>query len=375
MKKVLKRAVAALMFVGAFLFVGGAKVNAGYEKMDVETWKNNTTIGATSASYTIENDKYYIIKDKVDGEVKEENQVFTLKAVDNKKHMKQTTVFFLDWFNQGVYEELRADVTVVKCKEYISANDTTCKTWLSYEYSSDANATMEALTNGLTVNLASEFAETQLTEVNGVKLSDLNSIHGTTKTYFVIVRYQGKTSSLYTDPDLFKVVLSSQLTAMKVTNTLVDGVAKVKITSGSPISYVKYFSQSAEVVGEYNFEELYDNSAEDSKVALLNTVAENPRFENGLFIEEFEVELEAGKNYYMQVQDKAGNVGKAHLNVNSEVDGKPDSQAGVSGQPADSNAAHTKVGRIILIVLIVVLVISLALVIIQKIVDYRKKLY
>lgn len=352
MKKLVKSCLLAFAFTFAFVFLGAATVSA--EAL------NNTKISEYSAAYSVEGSKYYAVNGSA------EEKTIKLNNISNGKTVSK-------WYTFGVpmFKNYTALVSVVKCAEYDAAGGL-CKTWGVYSYSNDEVATMDNLKKGLVLNFKAENLKESkgTTVVNGAKLSELNSAYGVDKTYFVVVQYELQGGSTY-DPDIFKVVFTDELAKININAANSNGTAKVTVTSGTPIAVVKYFNVSDKIEGEYDFAEKYEAAAE--KLETLSKAEENPNMVDGVFTYEVEVTLAEGKHYYLQATDSAGNVARIYINDNQQDNNVGDTDPLPPG--GGENIGNTNVGKIILISLLVVLVLSVVLVIVQRIVDYRKKLY
>lgn len=353
MKKLVKSCLLAFAFTFAFVFLGAVTVSA--EAL------NNTKISEYNATYSVEGSTYYAVNGSA------EEKTIKLNNISNGKSVSK-------WYTLGVpmFKNYTALVSVVKCADYDAAGGM-CKTWGVYSYSNDEVATMDSLKNGLTLKFKAENLKESkgTTIVNGAKLSELSSAYGVDKTYFVVVQYELQGGSTY-DPDIFKVVFTDDLAKININAANSNGTSKVTITSGTPIALVKYFNASEAIEGEYDFAEKYEAAAE--KLEVLSKAEANPNMANGVFTYEVEITLAEGKHYYLQAADSAGNVARIYINDNQQDnDNEGDTNALPPG--GGENVGNTNVGKIILISLLVVLVLSVVLVIVQRIVDYRKKLY
>lgn len=349
MKKLLKNSILMCVFALAFILCGVSVKAAGL---------NNTTIEGVSATYKIDEVAHYAIN----GNAQEHGVV--LKAKEKGRY---------EWtFIIKTFKVYTAQVSVAKCDDY-DAGQKYCKTWSVYNYSTDENKTMDALKqDGLVLTFKDElFTPAKgITEINGAKLGTLTTEHKVEDTYFVIVQYRLQTGTLY-EPDVFRVVFSNDLEGLNVSASDLGNQTKVTATSGTPIEAIKYFYTSAQLSEGYDFASEYTKAGNGvTEQVNLNAA---PSSNDGIFSESVSLEDGQNKYYYVEVTDALGNKMTYDVTKGTTTQNQPSTQP--SQNPSDANVANTNVGKIILMSLIVILVISLVLVIIQRIVDYKRKLY
>ena len=356
MRRFMRNSVFAFVFALAFLFVG---VNVSAKE---EPAFNNTSVISSAATFNVNEQKFYLI----DGNAQDAK--ITLKASKLGEMGRYGLTYQMLYYN--------AKVTVFRCSDY-NAEGKVCNTWQIFRYGSDDNDVMDELKGkGLTVTFKnSNFTPVKSAgKINGFDLSNTGSEYDMLKTYFVSVQYKLQNGKTYS-PDVLRVVLAEELDGVKISSVQdgSTGRTTVTITSGSPISSVKHFYTSAKLEAGYNFTTEYSSNANATQ--LVEAAQENPKYENGKFTYSFELTIEEGQYYYIQAMDVAGNVSQYSLEDKvQEDDNTPVTKDDEFGHEV-SNIGNTNVGKVILIVLLVILVAAFVLVIVQKIVDYRKKLY
>ena len=268
-----------------------------------------------------------------------------------------------------------AQVFVVKCTEY-DAIQQSCKTWSKYDYNSSESKTMDALKQkklsiGFKDNLFKEAKD--LPTFNDLSLGELDSAYSLFNTYFVIVAYKLERYWPMEDikyrPDVFRVVFADDLEELKISKS-VDGTAtKVSITSGTPINTVRYFHTTTELTDGYDFETEYAKAGNGA--VALEKATDDVAVNDGKSSYTLKLTVNEGEYYYVEATDLSGE--KVIYSVHAD---KTNDGGSVSGdKKPGGNIGDTDIGTIILISLVVVFVLAVVLVIVQKIVDYKKKLY
>lgn len=342
MKKFMKKSLFTLVFTLAFLFVGVVTVKAAAME--------NTTVSGYTSKYDADGETYYLIDGKAEeGSIK-------VKNIANGKY---------DGF-PSTFKNYTATLSVVTCKE---VKNGICNEWLLYTYNTDASKTMDALKKTMTLKFNSLEA-TKLTSINDVQFGTLKSFYGIENTYFVTIRYATQNALLYKGKsftDTFNVVFSENIAELEASATLADNKYTITATSGANIASICYFASSEELSNGFEFDVKYAAAAEGSKGCVNGPV----KAQNGKFTLQAQVNKEEGKYYYVKIVDESGDVELLDLDKGtSSSENNPN-----ANNKGDSNVGDTEVGKFILIALLVVLVLSLVLVIVQRIVDYRKKLY
>ncbi len=360
MKNMLKKALFTFVCAIAFLFAGGLSVKAAAGKLD------NTTIAGYNYKYQVDGKNYYYVQGK------KEDAKITLKA----KNTNEGTVL-------GA-ANYRAYLSIVTCDGDLNINSG-CSSWHHYNYNVDyANAydLTEDLSKGVTLDFT-KLAETRETKANNVSFASLESFYGINSTYFVMVNYVSqklgawliKVEEKVYDTEIFMVVFEEDMPATTMDKEVVDGVTKITVKSATPITNVKYFHTSQDLSSGYDFETKYKSSG--TGVEVLKSIEEDPKLGNGVFKYEFSFTAEEGENYHVQATNLTGEKYVKNLTKDdSTVVPAPNSPTSPSNpNKPESNALNQNVGKYILIALLIVLVLSLVLVIVQRIVDYKKKLY
>lgn len=359
MKRLVRNSVLVFIFAFAFLFLGVVNAKAA------EAALNNTTVEGATTSYKVAEQTYYVVAgSREDAKIK-------LKSKSNGQY---TTSYVLGFIPSGkTFKVYNAKVSVVKCTTYDSALGI-CKTWSEYNYSTDANKTMDVLKQGgLSLGFADESFKPikGTTTVNGANLGTLYSASGVQNTYFVIVQYKLQTGTVY-NPDVFNVVFADEVQGLNLAKVNQSGSVKVTATSGLPVVSVRYFSTTTALNSGFDFETEY-NAAGTGVAGETLDLTKAPSPTDGVFSSEVTLTNTDGKFFYVEAKDAAGRVKVLDVSANSQTDNTP--ATGGDQNPADGNVGNTDIGKIILISLLAVLVISLVLVIVQRIVDYRRKLY
>lgn len=334
MKKFIKNSIFTFLFAVAFIFCGAVSVNA------VEPALNNATIhtGENDIDVTLLNNKYYVLVG---------NDTVVLDVPLSKSYRDT-------WLGAANY---RASVHVFKL-------DATGKSWSEYTYSGDAMTMLKS--SGLSLNFSEmTFKSTSAPNNNGeINVSD--NVFGK-NTYFVTVSYTSQALGLFNivpekqyAADVYRVVLAQDVSeiAFNVSNN--GTTANVGINSGLPIASIRYFSASSETtISAANFDSLYKSATTKNTVNV----------GTGTMSKTVSLSEATSQYYYVEVTDIAG--GKSVLDVrkNVAVDQEPAQQA------KPEITTDTKIGEIILIALIAVFVLAIVLVIVQRIIDYKKKLY
>ena len=352
MKKFIKGMVATFTFMLTLVVCGATKVGAE----DLKPSINNTSITEETTTFTSGEKSYYVT---ADGKV-------TFKAAKNNNG----GVAGLFYNTSVVYW---ARFSIAHCLEL---NGTACGKWGVYTYEHEGkngpSYVMDDLLKGLVIEDISKLDYSTSTdlEVNGAQLGTLKSIYSLEDTYFAVVQYYQGNTKLFAnketyEPEIFPIVLESSLTEISVSHTVLNGVTTFTVQSGAPINTIKYFASSSKLSGTYDFASKF---TENAGVVQLSQALENPKATNGVFKYEFTLTLEDGKFYYVQASDVMSNVATYDVSEGTSVNQQ-------QRENNDDNIGDTNIGKIILIALLALLVISIALVIIQKIVDHKRKLY
>ena len=347
MKKFLRRSIFTFIFAFAFLVCGAISVRAA------EAALNNTNIKGYNFSFTAEENEYYVLHGK------KEDKTIQLSSKQVGQYKGITMKYYT------------AVVSVVKCGEYDSVQDA-CKTWLVYHYENkNETKTMDALKqNKLSINFKNLVEDKTLTEINGISAGQLDSIYSVADTYFVVIQYKLQRwplKDITYNPDILRVVFYDDLPSVEFSKTTNNSNVTVRVTSGTPINTVRYFKSATELAKGYDFETEYTKAG--NGVVALETAVANPEVNDGKFSYTVDLVIATGEYYYFEATDLAG--------VKATYDVYGNMQGDTVPTPIDppANVGDTSIGKIILFSLVVVFVLAVVLVIVQKIIDYRKKLY
>ena len=364
MKKFLKGVVAMFAFVLTFFVVGVSKVDAREPSL-----RNTTISGSDMITINSSTEQYYVSKDGIIN--------LKLKSEGYNAH----GIVYVPYYSQ---------VSIAKC---VKQSEGTCLSWSIYDYNpenlkevkpnaSTADNLNPRFGNGLTLNLRDvmdNYASQGAFYANDVALTTLTSDLGIDTTYFVIVRYKDGIDNKFLwsqvggkeyEQEIYKIALREELQEIKFERvTVVGNVTKVLITSGVPFSNVRYFATSTKIEGAYDYNTKF---TDNNGVVALAEAEKYPLSINGVFAYELTITTEEGKNYYIEANDVSGKTFRYDLTDQVATD---NTEKGDSNPLPGDNVADEDIGKIILIALLVLLVISIALVIIQKIVDHRRKLY
>lgn len=339
MKRFFRNIVFTFVCALSFMFLGVATVSAA------ESSKlNNTNVSNYLLEFTQDGEKYFIL-----------NGDSTNAQLNLKSKKTGVRKYLINW-------NLKAEVSIVKCD--VLNSDGSCKEWNYYNYGND-NKTTDAINQKMKLKFDSLNPSKGLVTVNGAKLSTLNSFYGLADTYFVVVRYKYNQlgSYKYYEPEIFNVVLLNDIDNINISK---NG-KKVTVTSGAPLTEIKYFYSLNDQTAGFDYETEY--SANSGVIELDANKLNQVKAINGEFSYEFEIEDKVG-HYYVKIKDS---LGREHIEDINNIDNTKQDSPAVSTD--NDNIANTDVGKIILISLLVVLALSLILVIVQRIVDYRKKIY
>lgn len=350
MKKFFKKSMLAVMFTFTFLFMGVSV------KAAVNVVKDNTNMSENVNGYKVGENQQYVVS----GSAEEAEITLTSISTSTKAG-----------FIIKTEKALLAKVSVVKC-ETLDTDSNVCKRWVAYTYNEDKKVTMDALKKGLVLNFQEKsFAPIAgVTELNGVTLSNLSSIHGLEDTYFVLVQYEAYRTILKNDvfdTEVYKLVFSDDLASLEIEAEKKSDGIEVTAQSGLPIVSIKYFHTDKKLEIPFDFATEYKNAGNGETIAVENgnyAAAEGEIYS----LEALLPKIEKGEYYYVEATDVAGNKVLKDL----------DSKTRYNDPGSEENTpkfTNTPVGKIILMILLGILVVALVLVIVQKIIDKRKKLY
>ncbi|MBR3891319.1 MAG: hypothetical protein IKJ30_04525 [Bacilli bacterium] len=376
MKRVMSKVVLSLMFALAFVFAGAATIEAaGY------TPKQNVTVTA--------GEQGKVLKTTIEGSGSSKEVVYVVDSAD--AHLKLKYIKN----NEGSYA-FTSNISVVKCSAGGSCS----------AYSPAVNVD-QLRAGGYTLALDgfedNGYGHTKQTVVNvsgvvnGTDLSTLNSNYGRENALYVLIDYvavkeywklfkgtQREIVAAYSE--VITVVNLDKVNGYVTIESAVNGTTiNALVSSSVKLTELKYietdqifnFSQIAtdEVISlEEAFAKVVaDNGLTANDVAIkniLNTFNPRPPKVGLAYETEFTITKDDGKHYYVLAKDEFGSLAIYDVSTPGFVSGNTPGNEGVG-----PNAADTQVGKIILVILVGVLVLAAVLVIIQKIVDHRRKLY
>ena len=349
MKKFVRRSIFAFVFAFAFLVCGAISVGAAEDAL------NNTNISGYNATYGALENSYYAMNDTV------ENAEIKLSSKSAGQYKGLTMKYYT------------AQVSIVTCEEY-NGVEGVCRKWLKYDYNADKTLTMDALKQKkLTLKFDSVDVPLESTEINGVSLGELDSVYSLTDTYFVIVRYtleRWPLADIEYNPDIFRVVFTDELTDLEITSNTNGTKTQLTVKSGVPINTVRYFYSATKFTLDDSFDFQAQFDASGNGIVALEVALTNPEIVNGAYTYSVEIDAVENQNTYVEASDVAGRTSVVNLTTGEENKGG----GGTDPNPGD-NIGNTDVGKIILISLVVVLVLAVVLVIVQRIIDHKKKLY
>ena len=141
------------------------------------------------------------------------------------------------------------------------------------------------------------------------------------------------------------------------------------------ITSVKYFYSTVKVEN-YNDEEVFSNAYREAELSSLLQFVPN------CVIENLVIEDTTGEETYLYVWVESGNGYYAVKEIDNTVKVEEGTQEGEKDKTPTTNTGDSDTGlfdydfgEFILLVLVIVLIVSCALIITQKIVDYKKRLY
>ena len=376
MKKVMSKVVLSLMFALAFVFAGTLTIEAaGY------TPKQNVTVTAGQDGK--------VLKTIVEGSSSSNEVVYIVDSVDTRLTLKYIKN------NEGSYA-FTSNISVVKCAAAGNCN----------AYSLPVNVD-QLRASGYVLDLSgfedNGYGHTKRTvtpvsgTLNGTELTSLNSNYGRENALYVLIDYVAVKeyyklfkgtqreivaaySEVITVVDLTKVngyvTIKSEIVGDKINATV---ASSVKLSELKYIETDKDFDFSLIATDNLlSLEGAYDKVVADEGLTahdveidnILNKFSVEPPRKGLAYETEFSIDKEDGKHYYVLAKDEFGSI--AIYDISNPADDGHDNLGGGDMAP---NAADTQVGKIILVVLVGVLVLAAVLVIIQKIVDHRRKLY
>lgn len=380
MKKVMNKIMFAFVFALAFV-VGAPSVV--YAAEEYSTIDNVNVSGAEGKVTTVE----------IEGQVTKKDVYYVVGDVNTGLVLKYKSNNYKTLPYVSGISVLRCAHALYDCDKYVSYSvDVNVDGLRMNGFTLPLNGFVEE--NGVTLQ---EVSEVTGEYVRGTKLSSLSSVYGPLNTIYVIIDYvaieekwslwQFKTvqNQVAAYTQVLKVIdLSEVGGGVGISSKVEAGKSAVSVVSSVHATAIKYFStdeeidfgKEAEETGK-KLSEVFATKAENATVVeqtLINEigVSTDAARKGAVFTTNFEITLEADKHYYVLAIDETG--AEAILDV-SETAKTNVPQAPIESDPLPLNAGDSQVGKIILIILVGVLVLAATLVIIQKIVDHRRKLY
>ena len=381
MKKVMNKIFLSFAFALAFVFAAAVQVGA----VDY-TPKNNVKVS--------EGENGPVYKVVLQGGVLEKETLYVVGSSDTSLKLKYITN------NHGSYA-YTSSISVVKCSRPGLNNQ--CAAWAAYSPSVNVDqlrsSGYELPLNGFSINSSGANNQNVTTVsgmVNGTDLSTLNSNYGVENVTYVIIDYVAVKEYWKLFVGTVREVVAAHTEVIKVLDlTEIGGYVGISsVVNGNtynatvhasvPVKQIKYFSTTQDIdfidhasnSGKNLVDAFAELSANETVVAVTpgNTPMESTDANRkGLVFEStFTVTGEAGKHYYVLAVDEVGNAGIYDISVQGTLSG-PTNPSGAA--PSGNNVVDTNVGKIILVVLVGVLVLAAVLVIVQKIVDHKRKLY
>jgi len=246
--------------------------------------------------------------------------------------------------------------------------------------------------------------------LNGTNLAELQSTYGNVisgkyVTMYLVVDYVTTTHykkggflgiggtwvdevvNSYTE--VIKIVeLSSIGGGVSISSVTEDGKHKATVTASVNLKEVSYITTTE----SYDFNQLASEQGKSIKEVfnekaglggntlttvdvsgIKGSVPEDSQRVGREYVCNVETNVVDGTNYYVYAEDELGNA--VVYNIKNVGESNPAAPLPTPGDEVPANPSNTKVGRIILIVLISVFVLSAVLVIVQRIVDYKRRLY
>ncbi len=380
MKNVVKKIVLSVMFALTMVFVAGVEVSAAdtfpvKENMNVEA-KEGAVFKIDLEAGGLSKETVYVVH----------SDTTTLKLTYKER-------------SQGI-AAFTSNVTVVKCTNVARGK---CTTWKGYALESVDPDHLRS--SGLAVKLNGFDGATAMTGVvNGTDLSDLYSdYYDITTMAFILVDYNAVET--YWGIKDWKVgnherIVAQYAQAIPVLNLQeANGQIVIKsdvsatqidvtVESSVRVKTIKYIATTAQDV---NFEDIasaktttlakaFEDYATENGLTITDVTVTNDYLEEGViytdrkgsaFTTQTTITPEQDMRYYFFVEDEAGNQYVRDV-ANPGVGNQP---VNPTPAPVGPTAPNTKVGKIILIVLVGILVVSAVLVIAQKIFDHKRKLY
>lgn len=378
MKKVMNKIILTLSFAIAFVLAATLPVSASeeFERIsNVEVSGDDVKVyDFTGAGLTPE--KIYLVENK-DAQI-------NLNYISN--NAKQTP-----------YE---SNIAIVKCSK--ASNLPGAKATCSKHV---VTRTGDEITNalrsdaGFTFKIGEYYTSTTTVQsgeiINGVAVDTLDSVYGAKNVTFIIIDYVAKSTytKWFKQHTHIEAQYSEVLTVLNLedigggavsASRQVNGDKMTAVADASfPVAKISYFIADAGLtIG--NTESDFNQAATTAGVQVQSVTPNNvpdaidTDARKGLvYRTEFEVDAVDGKSCYVYVQDELGHYDVIELPSDTTQDVVNDGGGSISNNNTDTTnpLANTDLGKIILIVLVAVLVLAAVLVIVQKIVDHKRRLY
>lgn len=390
MKKAIKNIALAFTFFLALAFVGNTTVKAEtYGSIDNLNISSKDGIHKLDLGAGSQNMIYYAIDSTMD----------TTLTLGYKKNVTEF----------GSLPQFDSNITLVRCEKEKpdAASPAVCTTSTKYQIKVDRQDLIDGdfklplnVLNGLSTEALKKAPETNNNViVNGTDLTTLTSLYGLDKTIFLVIDYTTTTEYFDFWSFSFKTKIVDAFTQvirlvsveeiggpMTVTTTTADNKYFARVEASVNLLTVKYFTSSQ----NYDFGKLMSDSgkslrevfAEATKNETVGEITISPSEGEipsatstrvgRLFSATVEFTKEDGKYYYVYAEDVLEN--QIVMDLVDGPSSDPDSQL-PPVDPLPPAAQETNVGKIILISLVSVLVIIAVLVIVQRIVDHKRRLY
>ena len=258
MKRIIRNSICAFIFALAFLFVG---TTASAKELGAI---NNTNVSNYSSTFELGEQTFYVAEGNAQN------------ATINLKYKEKGTTTLTG------YKTYTAYVNVYRCSDF-NEEDNICNTWRTYQYSANKNDTADALNpskGGLKLTFKNSNFTSAKTQgsLNGFNFGSARSAYDMEKTYFVAVQYHLPKvlgEDRYTT-EVFRVLLSDELEGVTISSLKdnTSGKTTVTVTSGLPISNVRYFSTTTQLAAGYNFNNEYSTNA--TATELVTEADKNP---------------------------------------------------------------------------------------------------
>ena len=376
MKKVMNKIILTLSFAIAFVLAATLPVGAAGEFERI----NNVVVSGDVTEYDFAGagltpEKIYLIENK-DAQIN------------------------LNYINNGTGQfAYKSNIAIVKCAKQSNLS-TAAVVCSKHDVTRTGNEMVDALRSkdGFTFKFGEYYTSASPVEdgnyVNGVLVKNLDSVYGLKNVTFIIIDYVAKSEYGFiikkekTEAEYSEVITILNLEdigggAVSASRQVNGNKMTAVVDASFPVAKISYFIADAGLTID-NTESDFNQAAATAGVQVQSVTPnavpdaiDTAERKGIVYRTEFEVDAADGKSCYVYVQDELGHYDVIELPSDATQDVVNDGGGSTSSDGTDTTnpLAKTDLGKIILIVLVAVLVLAAVLVIVQKIVDHKRRLY